>query len=248
MNPSSLIAIPAPADAVLPQARPGFLGVVMLDTRFPRPPGDVGHPATFPVPVRLRIVEGAVPRRVVASAAALRASGLHLRFIEALQALEAEGARALTTSCGFLVLLQQELQAAVRVPLVSSSLLQLPDLLRAEAQVGVLTISAEHLGDEHLLAAGVPPERLRDVLVQGVDPVGPFASAILGNRPELDLAAAEMDVVAAALELRRRQPQLRTLVLECTNMPPYAKALEHATGWRLRTLRDAEPLLKWADA
>jgi len=248
VNPSSLNAIAGPADAVLPQARPGFLGVVMLDTRFPRPPGDVGHPATFPVPVRRRIVQGAVPRRVVASAAALRDSGLHLRFVEALQALEAEGARALTTSCGFLVLLQRELQAAVGVPLVSSSLLQLPQLLQAEPQVGVLTISAEHLTDEYLLAAGVPQERLRDVHVQGVDPAGPFASAILGNRPVMDFAAAEKDVVGAALELRRRVPRLRTLVLECTNMPPYAEALEHATGWRLRTLRDADLLLKWVDA
>jgi hypothetical protein len=248
VNASSLSAIPEPADAVFPERRPGFLGIVMLDTRFPRPKGDVGHPETFGVPVRQRIVPGAFPRQVVASAAALRASGLHLRFIEALRQLEAEGARALTASCGFLVLLQQELQAGVRVPLVSSSLLQLPELLAQEPQVGVLTISAEHLTDEYLLAAGVPRHRLRDVLVQGVDPAGPFATAILGNRPELDLAAAEADVVGAARALQRRAPQLRTLVLECTNMPPYAKPLADATAWRLRTLLDAGPLLKWADA
>lgn len=248
MNPSSLSASPGPTDAVFPQARAGFLGIVMLDTRFPRPPGDVGHPATFPVPVRRWIVPGAVPRRVVASAEALRASGLHLAFIDALRALEAQGARALTTSCGFLVLLQQELQAAVRVPLVSSSLLQLPELLQQEPQVGVLTISAAHLGRDYLLAAGVPPDRLQDVLVQGVDPAGAFARAILGDRPEMDLAAAEADVVAAGRALQARAPGLRTVVLECTNMPPHAEALEHATGWRLRTLLHARALLEWADA
>ncbi|MBE7369944.1 aspartate/glutamate racemase family protein [Ramlibacter pallidus] len=220
----------------------------MLDTRFPRPRGDVGHPDTFPVPVRRRVVPGAFPRAVVASAAALRASGLAERFSEALRALEAEGARALTTSCGFLVLLQRELQAAVRVPLVSSTLLQLPQILEREAEVGVLTISAEHLGEEHLLAAGVPPDRLRDVRVQGMDPRGPFARTILGDLPEMDLAAARADVVAAALSLRRRAPGLRTLVLECTNMPPHAEALADATGWRVRTLLDAGPLLQWPHA
>jgi hypothetical protein len=220
----------------------------MLDTRFPRPPGDVGNPRTFPVPVRRLVVEGAFPRRVVASAAALRASGLDQRFIAAMRQLEAQGARALTTSCGFLVLLQEELQAAVRVPVVSSTLLQLPALLAAEAQVGVLTISAEHLTHDYLLAAGVPTERLPDVLVQGVVPTGAFASAILGNQPELDLAAAEEEVVAAARALQARAPRLRTLVLECTNLPPYAQALADATGWRVRTLLDAEALLKWADA
>lgn len=248
MNASSLSAIPGPADAVLPQARPGFLGVVMLDTRFPRPPGDVGHPRTFPVPVRRLVVEGAFPRRVVASAAALRASGLHRRFMAAMRQLEAQGARALTTSCGFLVLLQEELQAAVQVPVVSSTLLQLPALLAAESQVGVLTISAAHLTRDYLLAAGVPPDRLPDVLVQGVDPGGAFAGAILGNLPELDVAAAEEEVVAAALALQARAPRLRTLVLECTNLPPYAQVLADATGWRVRTLLDAEALLKWADA
>jgi hypothetical protein len=220
----------------------------MLDTRFPRPPGDVGNPRTFPVPVRRLVVEGAFPRRVVASAAALRASGLHRRFIDAMRQLEAQGARALTTSCGFLVLLQEELQAAVQVPVVSSSLLQLPALLAAEPQVGVLTISAEHLSRDYLLAAGVPPCRLPDVLVQGMDPAGVFAGSILGNLPGLDPAMAEKEVMAAAEALRARAPRLRTLVLECTNLPPYAQALADACGWRLRTLLDAEALLKWADA
>jgi hypothetical protein len=246
---ASLRAIPAPADAVLPESGKGFLGIVMLDTCFPRPPGDVGHPDTFGVPVVRRIVPGAVPRRVVASAESLRGSGLHRPFVEALQALEREGARALTTSCGFLVLLQHELQAAVRVPVVSSSLLQLPALLRAQPQVGVLTISAENLTADYLLAAGVPRERLGDVKVQGVPPDCEFASAILGNRATMDVAQAQRDVVAAARALQAREPALRTLVLECTNMPPHAPAVHEATGWQVLSLRDDPALLApWRDA
>jgi len=242
---ASLRASPAPADAVLPESG-GFLGVVMLDTRFPRPPGDVGHPRTFGVPVRRLVVPGAVPHRVVASAASLLASGLHLRFIEAMQALERDGACALTTSCGFLVLLQRQLQAAVQVPVVSSSLLQLPALLQSQPQVGVLTISAEHLTGEYLLAAGVPPARLGDVAVQGVDAAGEFAGAILGNRVAMDIEQARSDVVAAATALRSRAPGLRTLVLECTNMPPYAQAIREATGLEVRSLLDAPQLVAWA--
>jgi hypothetical protein len=222
----------------------GFLGVVMLDTRFPRPPGDIGHPQSFGVPVRHLVVPGAVPRKVVASAASLLASGLHLPFVEAMRSLEREGALALTTSCGFLVLLQQQLQAAVRVPVVSSSLLQLPGLLQAQPQVGVLTISAEHLAADYLLAAGVPAARLSDVLVQGVAPAGEFATAILGNRATMDLARAEADVVAAAQALKLRAPQLRSVVLECTNMPPYAEAVRAATGFELHSLLDAPALLE----
>jgi len=126
----------------------------------------------------------------------------------------------------------------VPVPVVTSSLLHLPGLLARERQAGVLTISAERLGDEYLLAAGVPRARLADVVVQGVDPEGPFARAILGNEPSMDVEGATHDVVQAALALRRRAPRLRTAVLECTNMPPHAQAAGRASGLRLLSLFD----------
>lgn len=237
-------ANPAPADAVLPQARRGFLGVVMLDTRFPRPPGDVGHPDTFPWPVRYLVVPRAWPGAIVTTADALRTSPLLPAFVQAIRQLEQEGARAITTSCGFLVLLQQELQAAVRVPVVSSSLLQLPALLALEQRVGVLTISEQQLTRDYLVAAGVPAARLQDVVVQGVDPQGELATAILGNRDTMDLARAQQDVVEAALALRARALDLRCVVFECTNLPPYAKAVRNATGWQLFSLPQAPALVE----
>ncbi|MFS2033818.1 aspartate/glutamate racemase family protein [Polaromonas sp. CT11-55] len=229
--------------AASPSGETGFLGVVMLDTRFPRPPGDVGHPDAFGVPVRRHVVRGAWPGKIVQTAAGLRAAGVAPAFVQAVQALEAEGARAVTTSCGFLVLLQDELQAAARVPVVTSSLLQLPGLLARQARVGVLTISAAALGPEHLLAAGVPAGRLADVVVQGVDPAGEFATAILGNRDTLDMDKASREVVDAAVALKRREPSLEEVVLECTNLPPYRQAVEAATGLKTWALTDDERLL-----
>lgn len=216
----------------------------MLDTRFPRPPGDAGHPDSFGVPVRQRVVRGAWPAAVVTSAESLRAAGLLNTFCAHARELESEGARAITTSCGFLVLLQRELQDAVSVPVVTSSLLQLPEWLECEPQVGVLTISAQHLGREHLLAAGVSRARLPDVIVQGVNPGSEFARVILGNRDTMDLRQAQADVVHAALALKARAPSLRTVVLECTNIPPYAQAIRDATGLDTRSLLDSRPLLQ----
>ncbi len=216
----------------------------MLDTCFPRLPGDIGHPGSFGVTTRHRVVQGAWPGEVVAHTASLRGSGLLDAFCAHAIELERAGAKAITTSCGFLVLLQAQLQEAVRVPMVTSSLLQLPELLEHDPMVGVLTISEPHLRAEHLLAAGVASERLADVIVQGVDPAGEFASAILGNRPQMDLHTAASDVVAAALALKARAPGLRTVVLECTNMPPYAQAVREATGFELRSLLDSRVLLQ----
>jgi hypothetical protein len=223
---------------------PGFLGIVMLDTRFPRPPGDIGNPDSFPVPTRRVVVEGAWPEKVVQTAAGLRANKLLVAFSRMVRQLERDGAAAITTSCGFLVLLQRELQAAVKVPVVTSSLLLLPGLLASEGRVGVLTISARRLEPAHLRSAGVPRDRLGQVVLQGVDPSGEFAGAILGNRPAMDLARAESEVVAAAQALKARAPDLRTVVLECTNMPPYAGAIAQATGLRPLSLLDSAALLK----
>src|SRR5664279_2180902 len=101
------------------------LGVVMLDTRFPRLRGDIGCAGTFAHPVRYRVVQGAVPKRVVIEGD----RSLLEPFIAAARALEAEGCAAIATSCGFLALFQDEMQAAVGVPMWTSSL-----LLVAEAE------------------------------------------------------------------------------------------------------------------
>lgn len=222
----------------------GFLGVVMLDTRFPRLPGDVGHADAFGVPTQRCIVKGAWPEKVVQSAAGLRAGRVVTPIVQLVRRLEQDGAKAITTSCGFLVLLQKELQAAVKVPVVTSSLLQLPALLTLHPKVGVLTISASALGAEHLRAAGVPRERLGNVVVQGVDAKSEFASAILGNRATMDASKAAADVVAAAVALKQREPSLTCVVLECTNMPSYRAAIEAATGMKTRALTDDERLTR----
>jgi hypothetical protein len=232
-----------------PRAGPGgadtaFLGILMLETRFPRPPGDIGHPDSFPVPTRRRVVGGATAVKVVRDAPGLAASGLVDDFVVAARRFESEGALAITTSCGFLVLFQRELQDAVGVPLVTSSLVLLPALLESDRQIGLLTISAASLGRAHLTAAGVPCERMADVIVQGMDPGGEFAGAIMNDRPHLDHLKAAAEAVAAARTLKRRAPHLRTLVLECTNLPPYAAQIEQATGLRTVSLLDCETLLQ----
>lgn len=247
-NRTSVVANRVPSASVLPPAvtsgKPGFLGIVMLDTQFPRPIGDIGNPLSWPVPVHQRVLRGVWPDKVVASAAGLRQNRVLPGFVAIVRQLERDGARAITTSCGLLVLLQRELQAAVKVPVVTSSLLQLPTLLERDQQVGVLTISSKHLGAEHLRTAGVPRDRLRDVLVQGVDAASEFATAILGNRDTMNLERAQADVVTAALMLKARSPQLRTVVLECTNMPPYAHAVREATGWSVCSLLDSRRLIE----
>ncbi len=205
------------------------LGLLMLQTRFPRPPGDIGHPRTFAFPVRRRVVPGATPERVVRGSdpAALQP------FIDAARVLVAEGCDAIGTSCGFLALWQRELQAALPVPVWTSSLLSLAEL--KDCRCGVLTIEAASLTAAHLQAVGADPA----TPVEGITPGSALHRTLLHDLPTLDEADAQAQVLAAAARLRQRHPDIDTLVLECTNLPPYAPALRRDSGlpvWDVVTL------------
>jgi len=128
----------------------------MLETRFPRIPGDMGNAETWPFPVLYKVVPGASPRRVVCD----RAEGLLDAFLSAAGELVRLGADGITTTCGFLSLYQRELAAHVGVPVATSSLMQIPFIERVlppGKRVGVLTVSAANLTEEHLVAAGADP-------------------------------------------------------------------------------------------
>lgn len=213
------------------------LGILALDTRFPRVPGDVGNPETWPFPVRLRVVHDASPERVVRG----RAEGLLDAFAAAGCALAEEGAGAVVTTCGFLALHQRALAARLPVPFASSSLLLVPllaALLPGGRRPGVLTVDAAALTTEHLVAVGADPA----TPVTGVDPDGEFARTFVGNRPSLDRAAAEREVLDAGMRLVAAHPDVGAIVLECANMPPYAAALRARTGLPVYDLVD---LGKW---
>ena len=216
------------------------VGMLMLDTRFPRPPGDVGHPATWPFEVLTEIVPGASPARVVRQGD----PALLGPFVEAGQRLVARGARGITTSCGFLVLHQQALAAALPVPVLTSALMQVElvnRLLPQGRRAGILTIAASSLGPAHLAAAGVPAGTPIGTTEGGRE----FTRAILGNEPALNVAAARADLVEAACALRAAHPDLGAIVLECTNMGPYAADITRATGLPVWSMVS---LLRWFQA
>jgi hypothetical protein len=202
------------------------LGILMLQARFPRIPGDMGNAGTWPFPVMYRVVKGASPERVVLNGA----QGLLGDFLDAAAELVDQGAEAITTNCGFLSLFQRELAAHVRVPVAASSLIQVPWVqatLPPGKRVGVVTVSAGSLTPRHLEAAGVP----LDTPFEGTETGREFFRVLIkGEKDDMDVDLARADVVDAARRLAARTPDLGAIVLECTNMPPYARAVAEAVG------------------
>ncbi len=205
----------------------GFaVGILMLDTQFPRIPGDMGNASTFPFPVRYQRVEGADPDLVVRRGAA----GLLPAFIEGAHQLQHEGVGAITTNCGFLVKFQRELAAAVRVPVFTSSLLLVPlvhRLLPPGRRVGIMTVNAAALTQEHLTGAGIGDI---PIAVAGMESEKEFTRVLLGNELVLDVDAAREEHVRVARRLVAEHSDIGAIVLECTNMPPYAADIQRETG------------------
>lgn len=217
------------------------LGILMLEARFPRIPGDMGNATTWPFPVLYRVVRGASPERVVLGGA----SGLLDAFIEAARDLVDQGAEAITTNCGFLALFQKELAAAIRVPVATSSLMQVPwvqSLLPPGQRVGVLTVSKSTLTPAHLKGAGVP----LDTPIEGTEGGKEFFRILIKAEAEdMDVDQARNDILEAGRTLLAKHKDIGAIVLECTNMPPYAAALRDALGL---PIYDITSMITWFHA
>jgi hypothetical protein len=200
------------------------LGVLLLDTQFPRIPGDVGNELSYDYPVVFRTVPGASVQRVVYEADAL----LLDEFIIAARELESLGATAITSSCGFLSPFQKDIARAMSVPVFLSSLLQVP-LVRSitGGRVGVITANSDRLVELVLLAAGIGEEI--PLAIGGLEKTQAFSGTFLNNGTTLQKAVIEKDVLETARELLDQYADISAFVFECHNLAPYSLRVHQET-------------------
>ncbi|HJQ01574.1 MAG TPA: aspartate/glutamate racemase family protein [Jatrophihabitans sp.] len=203
------------------------IGVLCLETRFTKIPGHIRNPRTFDFPVLYQVVQGATPERVVSQSD----PRLIEPFCQAARELEARGAAAITSGCGFLVLFQQQLAAAVSIPVFASSLIQLPmvhRMLLPEQRVGLLVAKKEALTARHLAAIGAQDV---PISVVGLADQPEFREVMLeGRRVELNEQRLEAEVLEVIDGLARDTPELGALILECTDVVPFAQPIQQRLG------------------
>jgi len=198
------------------------IGILMLETKFPRIPGEIGNATTWDFPVLYKIVQKATPDAVVRKGA----PGLLEPFIKGAQELEKEGVRAITTNCGFLTLFQKEMASAVNIPVFTSSLMQVPlvsMMIKQSQKVGIITIHSKSLTQKHLSCVGA--DEIPHV-IYGTEGEEEFSRVILDDEMELDVNKSRDDLVRVARRMVSEHPEVGAIVLECTNMPPYAAAIQ----------------------
>ena len=200
------------------------IGILMLDTHFPRVSGDIGNATSFRFPVAYRIVKEANSSNVVLNPD----PKIIEPFIKAAKELEAEGCRCVVTSCGFMAIFHREIAAALSIPVISSSLLQarLVSSLVGGRKIGILTAKASSLTDLHYAGVGIEDV---DKVVYGIEHTE-FGKTFFNGADHIDIAQAEDDMVATAKTMLMEHPDVAAIVLECTNMPPFSHAIREATG------------------
>ncbi len=206
----------------------------MLDTRFPRFPGEVGHSETFSFPVDFECIPRASVGCIVVDQELPQE--LAEAFCEGAQRLRKRGADLIATSCGFLAPLQGRLAEVSGCPVITSSLVLLP-LLRTlygpDAPLAILTFDDDRLASRHL------PRNVEPLLIGGLDRSAALYRAIAEDLPELDAAEAQENALAAAQRLCSGDARPAAVLLECTNLSPYKPALRAALGLPIYDIVDA---------
>jgi hypothetical protein len=201
------------------------IGILILDAAYPCVPGNVGNATSFAFPVRYQEVQGASIDRLLNQAD----PELAAPFIEAARDLERRGVKAITGACGFMALFQREVAAAVDVPVFLSSLLQIPFIRSITRRpIGIITANSARLTTGHFAACGV--DDLQDFIVGDMSQKREFREAVLEEKGTLDSALIEREVVEVAQRLQLENGNLGALLLECSDLPPYARALVEAVN------------------
>ena len=203
------------------------IGLLCLDTHFAKPPGHIRNEASLPFPIRKAVVKGTS----IAELLERPSLAFFEPFLEAARDLERAGCAAITGSCGFMALFQRELTAQVSIPVFASSLIQIPLMHQMSGlygKVGIITARKAALTQAHLDAVGAGNTPL---VLAGMEEQPEFAEVILkGQRDQIDPEKLGAELVAVGRQLLQDHPDVTSIVLECTDLPPYAHKLQSALG------------------
>jgi hypothetical protein len=207
------------------------LGIILLDDVYPGFPGDVRNASAYPFPIQYEIAEGV---DIAALVLGEDKSPCLEPVLRAARRLERMGCRAVAAECGYFAFFQREVTAALGVPVFMSSLLQVPwaqQLIGPAQEVGIVVAQRHCLTPAHLEAVGVQPGS--NYVVYGAQDDGCcpefdhlWEPALRTDPPSAAYDKAEREMVLVARHFRQARPDLGALVLECTGMQPFARAVQ----------------------
>lgn len=190
-------------------------------------PGNSTNPASYPFDVLLVHVKGANMQTVEQNPC----QELLDEYIRVCKDLAAQGVKAITTSCGFNAYYQEALAAAVPEVVFTSALLQVPfaqTIVGSKGKVAILTANASDLKDEHFARANIT--RRDNLVVLSMHDQPEWSHIYSHPDGEFNLDAVTDEVVGVVRRGMEQHPDIGAVVLECTDLPPYAYRLRDELG------------------
>jgi|GEM_PF-25351 hypothetical protein len=206
------------------------VGILQLPANIPMLPGDVGNPTTFDFPVLYELIEEIDPFWVLADKPH---PVVMKKVIAACKRLTMQGVTTIIGNCGFFANYQPEVAESldVGVTYFNGSLMQLPMILTsvgANKKVGVLTASKKLLMPSPALKySGVSDEDMKRIVVYGNED-GKEMLKVTGETGRFNPKKLEKELVDLAKKMVKENPDVGAIVLECTEFPPYAHAIQDA--------------------
>ena len=215
------------------------LGILMLDTQFPRILGDAGNPDTYTTDVVIQIVENVGSLDVVNDQQ--MPPKILQQFIDAAQSLEQEGVSAITSTCGFLFKEQDSISAAVDIPVMVSPLSLYSDIKSSIGRKKVVILTASETDLITLLHSSDDIE-IDKVEIIGMEKCAAFSEAILRDKQEQlkDLRSDEIEefIKSNLIELLSDRNDIGAILIECGNLPPYITAIKSVTDLPVYSILD----------
>lgn len=205
------------------------IGILMMDTKFPRIPGDPGNAATFDFPVCYKVVRDVfqgdrIPRD--ADEILLKA------FCKAARELEKDGCRAITTCCGFLAGFQRELADAVDIPVFTTTLTLIPmiaSMIGRKKQIGIFSERAQFMTDSLFEKSGWS-SRDYNICVSDLPEQSEFNELIIYNHESGDPDKIRESIRRMTKEHMEKYPDTGAIVLECQNFAPFGDVIAKESG------------------
>ena len=202
------------------------IGILMLDTAFPRIPGDIGNAKSYPnIAVRYKTVKNAYPSEIMGRAPS---ADLITPFITAAQELEAEGVKAITTSCGFLAAYQRILADSVNIPVFTSALMLVPlvhTMINRNQKIGIFTERAWNMTENHFNQVGWSSKDI-PVCVSGMPEGSPFPALFCDGGTEEEFEVLEECMIELTQRHMREHPDTGAIIFECTNFGPFSRTVQ----------------------
>jgi hypothetical protein len=240
MSQSYIQRIQLPNERLVSETTGSFsgaaIGILLVEADYVMLPGNVANASTYDFPVVYHVLEDVTFERISAADPTV----LEI-LIAGGQALIANGVRAVASACGSFANYQRAAAAALPVPTYLSPMLQVPWIQASlQPEQKLLIISAvgsaitAKVFDE---CAITDTDRL--LIEQAIDV--PEFNAML-SPDGFNPARLESELATYAHQLVEKYPEAGAILLQCSDLPPFAWAIQNATGL---PVYDMNTLIGW---